>query len=418
MRILLSAYACRPNAGSEPGVGWNWATHLAARGMEVHVLVAKRNQEAIEAGLRAKPVANLHFTYVPAPCEWAKKSEALHYTIWQFAALNAARKLATQVEFQLAHHVTYASVHVPSQLWRLGIPVVFGPVGGGQTAPPSMLPYFRAKQMKERLRSSFTKFLNLSPVHGRWLRRMNLVLAANSDTLKLLRELGCKNASLMCDTAIPADYFAEHPRKFERRAGALRLLWVGRMLTRKALPLALDAIREVRQNVTLTVAGDGLDPETVRQMIRDRNLEKRVFWKGSRLTFQELRMAYAEHDAMLFTSLRDAFGSQVLEAMAMGLPIITLDLHGAHDFVPESASLKVPVTTPDETVRSVANAINKYASLSLPKRNQMSTHAWEFATTLSWPARVELVERLYDEVLSRTTRSENASASKAAVEVT
>jgi glycosyltransferase involved in cell wall biosynthesis len=190
------------------------------------------------------------------------------------------------------------------------------------------------------------------------------------------------------------------------------------MLTRKALPLALDAIREVRQNVTLTVAGDGLDPETVRQMIRDRNLEKRVFWKGSRLTFQELRMAYAEHDAMLFTSLRDAFGSQVLEAMAMGLPIITLDLHGAHDFVPESASLKVPVTTPDETVRSVANAINKYASLSLPKRNQMSTHAWEFATTLSWPARVELVERLYDEVLSKTTRSKNASASKVAVEVT
>ena len=50
MRILLSAYACRPNAGSEPGVGWNWATHLAARGMEVHVLVAKRNQGPVEAG--------------------------------------------------------------------------------------------------------------------------------------------------------------------------------------------------------------------------------------------------------------------------------------------------------------------------------------------------------------------------------
>src|SRR5215467_5078362 len=53
MRLLLSAYACRPNAGSEPGFGWNWATHLADRGIEVHALVAKRNQEPIEAGLRA-----------------------------------------------------------------------------------------------------------------------------------------------------------------------------------------------------------------------------------------------------------------------------------------------------------------------------------------------------------------------------
>src|ERR1700740_1831023 len=103
MRILLSAYACRPNAGSEPGVGWNWATHLAARGIEVHVLVAKRNQEAIEAGLRDHPVRNLHFAYVAVPYEWAKKSEALHYICWQVAALHAARELARKFEFHVAH---------------------------------------------------------------------------------------------------------------------------------------------------------------------------------------------------------------------------------------------------------------------------------------------------------------------------
>src|SRR5260221_12915239 len=89
MRVLLSAYACRPNAGSEPGVGWNWATHLAASGIEVHVLVAKRNQQAIEAGLRAHPIANLQFTYLPVPYEWAKRNETVHYALRQFAALTA-----------------------------------------------------------------------------------------------------------------------------------------------------------------------------------------------------------------------------------------------------------------------------------------------------------------------------------------
>lgn len=415
MRILLSAYACRPNAGSEPGVGWNWATHLAAHGIDVNVLVAKRNQEAIEAGLRAAPIANLHFTFVAVPYEWAKKSEAAHYFAWQFAALSAARELSRRFEFQLAHHVTYASLHVPSQLWRLGIPVVFGPIGGGQTAPANMLPYFGTDKFRERLRTSLTKSLTFSPIHRQWLKRMTLILAANSDTLNLLGALGCKNTRLMCDTAIPSDYFADAPRISGERSGPLKLLWVGRMLTRKALPLALDALREVRQDVTLTIAGDGIHSQIVHRMIRDRNLQRRVFWQGSRLTFEELRTAYAEHDAMLFTSLRDSFGSQLLEAMAMGLPLITLDLHGARDFVPDGASLKVRVSNPAETVRDLAVAISEYASFSAEKRNQMSEHAWCFAKTLTWSKRAALVERLYNEVLSMAA-SESTSSVRVAPE--
>jgi glycosyltransferase involved in cell wall biosynthesis len=420
MRLLLSAYACRPNAGSEPGFGWNWATHLAARGIEVHVLVAKRNQEPIEAGLRLNPIPNLHFSYVSVPYEWAKKNEAVHYAFWQAAALKAARELSSKFEFQIAHHVTYGSVHVPSQLWRLGIPLVFGPVGGGQTAPISMLTYFGAQSSRERLRSSFTAALKFSPLHRQWLQKMSFILAANRDTLNLVQSLGCNNASLMCDTAIPADYFAAAPRNFEKRndaekrSGTLKLLWVGRMLTRKALPLALDALKEVGGDVSLTIAGDGMDPRAVHQMIRDRRLEQRVFWKGSRLTFDELRSAYAQHDAMLFTSLRDSFGSQLLEALAMGLPIITLDLHGAHDHVPAAASIKVQVGNPAETVRNLANAIEEYASLPLLRRNEMSLRGWNFARNLSWSARVEFVERLYQEVLSRVAPLRSGSASKVA----
>jgi glycosyltransferase involved in cell wall biosynthesis len=414
MRLLLSAYACRPNAGSEPGVGWNWATHLAARGIDVHVLVAARNRDPIEAGLQDNARPNLHFTYVAVPHSWAKRNEALHYVCWQAEAVNAARKLANEFHFDLAHHVTYASVHVPSQLWRLGIPLVFGPVGGGQKAPASMLKYFGAEKTKEQCRTLTTRALTVSPLHRQWLRRMSLVLAANRDTLNLVRALGCKNSSLMCDTAIPAAYFAPKPMNFEARRGTLKLLWVGRMLTRKALPLALDALKEVHMDVTLTIAGDGMDPESVQRMIRERNLQHRVFWKGSRLTWSELRTAYSEHDAMLFTSLRDSFGSQVLEAMAMGLPIITLDLHGAHDFVPEGASLKVSVGRPDETVRNLADAIGKYALLPLPKKNQMSKQAWDFANTLSWSARAEFTEKIYREILLNGASTESASAGKVA----
>lgn len=394
--------------------------------MDVHVLVAKRNQEPIEASLRSNPIKSLQFTYVPVPYEWAKKSESLHYICWQVAALQAAKELASNCEFQVAHHVTYASLHVPTQLWRLGIPVVLGPVGGGQTAPRSMLSYFGAEKSKEQLRSSLTKALRLSPFHRQWLRRMSFVLAANRDTLNIIKKVGCKNTSLMCDTAIAMDHFAESSRAFESRdcceqySGGLirplRLLWVGRMLTRKALPLALDALREVHNcDATLTIAGDGMDPRTVNQMIEERNLQGRVLWKGTRMTAAELRKAYAEHDALLFTSLRDSFGSQLLEAMAMGLPIITLDLHGAHDWVPNGASIKVPVGCPEETVRNLARAIEEYASLSPLSRNHMSMQAWNCAKMHTWSARAEFCERLYQDIVSGAPALDSASAPKVAV---
>jgi glycosyltransferase involved in cell wall biosynthesis len=400
MRLLLSAYACRPNAGSEPGCGWSWATHLAARGIAVHVLAASRNRDPIEAGLKANNLPNLHFTYVSVPNQWANKSEAVHYILWQLAALKAARQLTRTHKFDVAHHVTYASVHVPSQLWRLGIPTVFGPVGGGQTAPFNMLPYFAEERSKERFRSFLTKALPYSLLHRRWLGRMGFVLAANRDTLDILRKLGNDNAVMICDTAISSDYLAEAPRQFDNTERPLRLLWVGRMLARKALRLALDALTRVHTNATLTIAGDGLPPDAVHRMIRERSLQSKVFWKGERLTWAELRAAYADHDAMLFTSLRDSFGSQVLEALAMGLPVIALDLHGVRDWVPGDASLKISVGDTMQTARNLADAIDTYSSFSAARRNSMSLQALTFARNQTWSARAEFCENLYRQLLS------------------
>lgn len=47
MKLLLSAYACEPGLGSEPGVGWNSALE-AARFHDVWVLTRAANRKAIE----------------------------------------------------------------------------------------------------------------------------------------------------------------------------------------------------------------------------------------------------------------------------------------------------------------------------------------------------------------------------------
>ena len=62
IRVLMSAYACEPNKGSEPGVGWNWAIQMA-NWNEVYVITRSNNKDVIEAYLKRNPVEHLHFYY-------------------------------------------------------------------------------------------------------------------------------------------------------------------------------------------------------------------------------------------------------------------------------------------------------------------------------------------------------------------
>ncbi|MCZ6744779.1 MAG: glycosyltransferase family 1 protein, partial [Alphaproteobacteria bacterium] len=141
MKILLSAYACEPNKGSEPEVGWRWALELARLGHEVWVLTRENNRTSIEAGLaRQNPLPNLHFAYYDLPpwARWWKRGARgvhLYYRLWQWGAYRLAKKLHRQHGFDRAHHVTFVSLRHPTFLRRLGVPFVFGPVAGGERVP-------------------------------------------------------------------------------------------------------------------------------------------------------------------------------------------------------------------------------------------------------------------------------------------
>ena len=399
IRVLMSAYACSPHAGSELGIGWNWVTYVAARGLDVTVLTTEENRARIEDELRARPLPHLAFHYVRMPTSRLREATGMHYLVWQWMALRDARKLSAGRPFDVAHHVSYGSVHIPSQLWRLGIPLVFGPVGGAQTTPPSMLPYFGAAARNEKIRTLFTRVVERSPVHRRWLRKMAAILVANTATRQLVERLGRHDAELMFDTGVSDSAFAREPRTFTTSAAPLRVLWVGRMMPRKAIGLTLDIFARVRAPATLTIVGDGLPPERVWQMVEERGLNGRVFWAGHRLPWDEVHSAYLQHDLMLFNSLRESGGSQLIEAMALGLPIVTLNLHGPGDLVPDTAGIKVDVVGPEQVTADMAAAVDRYASLSATERSAMSQAAWRFTHGLTHELRAQQAEHLYRRLL-------------------
>ena len=50
-------------------------------------------------------------------------------------AYQVAKQTHFKIQFDCVHHVTFVSVRQPSFMGNLGIPFIFGPVAGGESAP-------------------------------------------------------------------------------------------------------------------------------------------------------------------------------------------------------------------------------------------------------------------------------------------
>ncbi|GGF01610.1 glycosyltransferase family 4 protein [Hymenobacter cavernae] len=408
MNILTSAYACDPTRGGEEGFGFSWAWNTAQQGHTVRCLTRPVGRANIEAHLANQEpngaAGRLQFEYVAVP-KWVdflarwQFGIYLHYMVWQYLAWRTARRLEQSTPFDLVHHATYGSLQMTSWLWRLGKPMIFGPVGGGQHAPKAFQAYL-PNWYKTEIPRTFISWLlvTFDPNVRQNLRHASMVLTTNQETAALARKLGARRVELFLDSGLP-DSFIPDQFPVRQPAPELRLLWLGRLISRKALPLVLAALAQVDPRVRfhLTIVGDGPMMPLLPGLLQQYGLEGKVTTLGT-LPWSEVRQAYLTHDAFMFTSLRDSFAAQFLEAMATGLPIITLNHQGARDFIPAGAGLKVPVTTPEETIAALARAVEHFYDNPAAREN-MGRAGYAFALTQVWPKRVSRLLQLASEAV-------------------
>lgn len=403
MKILLSAFACEPDRGSEPGFGWNSARELARQGNEVCVLTRPEGRKAIEERLARESLPHLHFVFVEDRPQIRKiipgnTGYFLNYFYWQYQAYRMAKRLEKEWSFDVIHHITLGSLQGGSWLWRLGKPMVFGPVGGGQTAPAAFKQYFGGAWRQEAARSLLRcRMAAWNPVLRGTIRHASATLATNQDTLEIARRLGGKNISLFLDTSLPRDFFPDNLP--QRKADTcLKLLWVGRLMPRKALQIALEAVSKVNPElpIKLNIVGGGQLEDDVGKWIRHYQVADRVEFHGQ-LPWEQVKQHYLTSDVFLFTSLRDSFGSQVLEAMAYGLPVVALDHHGVRDFVPKTAGIKIPVTSPEQVTADMAAAIETLYRQP-EERLRMGGAGYSFARKHTWESFSQKIERVYRQI--------------------
>jgi exopolysaccharide biosynthesis WecB/TagA/CpsF family protein len=403
MKLLIFGHACSPRAGSEPGFTWNWAWHLS-RQHDVFVLAYPHDRACVEGFLSQHPNEHLRFFWVDLPGSEATcptdcgLQDPSLYLLWQRLAYKKVLELHEQFGFDLVHHISYGSVSAPPPVHKLDLPFVWGPVGGGQLTPPSFRHYFGRAWTRELLRSMRVRLLRFSPFARSAAKASLVTFVTNQETAALLRRMGARDVRLCLDSGIPSHFVSDRDVSSRNRE-PFTLLWVGRMQPRKALPLALEALARTNGlRVRLLIAGDGEMRKPWEEYAQRLRLQHKVEFLG-KVPWDRMPGLYQQADAFLFTSLRDSFGTQVLEAMGHGLPILTLDHQGVATFVPTGAGIKVRVTTPRETVLGIANGIRRLAR-NPDQRRRMGEAGRAFARTQTWEKRADRMSKLYEEVLN------------------
>lgn len=406
-KILISAYACIPDRGSEEGNGWFYSSLISQQGYQVWCLTRNIGQAEIERKLQQSPHPNLTFVYVTVP-RWIDKAYHggllgmyFHYLYWQWATLKVAKQLSRKHQFDLVHHVSYTSLQLGSFLYKLKRPFIYGPVGGGQEAPASMRQYFKEYWAKERLRSLVSRLmLRFNPGCYQSVRQAAYVLAWNEDTRRMINTLG-RTTGVEKEFGGVSHHFIPHEPAHRRSHRVLQLVWVGRLMPRKALELSLHGFSKVNPQlpIHLTVVGDGEMGKYMPEYIANYQLESRVTWVG-KVSYEQVKDYYRQADVFLFTSLRDTGPAQLMEAMAYSLPVVTLDLHGQAELVDSSTGIRVPVTEPETVATELAKAI-EWMYYNENERIEMGRNAFHFAQRQNWESKVRhIIQKYYNSVMS------------------
>ena len=368
MKVLLSAYACEPGSGSEPGVGWNRVQQIS-RFHEVWVITRANNRGPIEAALAAEPMPHAHFVYCDLPRWarfWKKKSRGIHayYYLWQIAAYLKARKLDRQIGFDLAHHVTFVNCWHPSFIALLPVPFVWGPVGGGESMPRAFRRRLSlAAKAHETLRDAGRLVALRDPFLRATARRAAVVLTTTHQTREFVERLGCRHAQILLEAGISAG-----ERRWLRdfgveRSGPFRLLSLGTLIHWKGFDLGLRAFAEFHRGHPESeywIAGGGRLRSDLERLARDLGVaDKVVFW--GELPRAEALHLLAGCDVVAHPSLHDSGGWGCLEAMAAGRPVVCLDLGGPGEEVTAEAGIKIAAHTPEQAERDMAEAFGKLA---------------------------------------------------------
>ena len=409
LAVLVNAYACSPNMGSEPGMGWIWVSNLA-KYCKLHIITEEEFRAQIEATLLTLPQGkNMHFHFIPVTPEvrqmcWNQGDWRFYwfYRKWQKKALELARKICSEEKIDIIHQLNMVGFREPGFLWKIeNIPFIWGPIGGMNMVP---LQYINSASAKKKIKFWLKNLISklqysYHPRVQKIIRRADVLIAANKASYDVLTKLHPEKEIVLINETGSSDNGVIPQKVADKKE--FNILWVGRFIPTKLLKFSLDVINEIKDlpGLKFHIVGQAFSEEETdfyHKIASEMNLDSICLWHGW-ISHEEVQKLMQDSDIFFFPSVVEGTPHVVLESIANGLPIICFDICGQAEVVNETVGRKIPLSTPAESLVLFAKTIKSlYEDRSLLA--SLSAGCGNRKKQLSWEKKFEEVETIYRKI--------------------
>jgi glycosyltransferase involved in cell wall biosynthesis len=421
IRVLIVSENISMRMGGESSIPFYYAKLLAKRGAEVWLACHERVESELRASFaelesqlrfvrdtKAQKVAFRFGNTLPYRIRDMFIGQLIHFST-QARIRKIAIELARANKIDVVFEPAPISPKGLSFMYGLGVPVVIGPLCGGMNFPPAFADLDSAvTRISTVLGRSISQLAN-HLVPGKL--KADVLLAANAATVKALpaghrgRVIRLFESGVDLDLWKPLDTNALHPD------GSVNFAFSGRFVDWKGIQYLIPAFakaaaREPRCRLDL-IGGGELEAE-VKTMIEQHKLNGAIRLHGWVNRLDAARII-RETDVFVMPSLRECGGTAILEAMALGKPVIATRWGGPADYVDASCGVLVDPGSKAGFIDGLAEAMVRLASSpELRKSLGDGGKARVRRDDLDWGSKADRILCILTEVAGRNERARRA----------
>lgn len=413
VRVLIIADSASPSFGGQSLVPFNIFKYLRSRGEEVWLLVHERSRGELEALLPSeknrifyikdtwfnKAVHRLRFLMPRRAYDFSLRFLSLMEA--EVRARHRALGLVQELGIELIHHVGPVSPRIVSAIFGMSVPVVVGPMNGNMKFPPA----FRALD-GVLVRAFYGAFRKVSAavhflVPGKL--RAKVLLVANQRTADALPPHIRGRVIDFVENGVDHGNL-QRSKTYDRDSAQVTIGYVGRLVDFKSVDILIEAFavaagksRDI--DLRLLIVGDGPLRTQLEELAKNLGLQNRTSFTGWLSQADVAHKLHSEIDVMAFPSVGDCGGAAVLEAMALGLPVVATDWGGPSDYIIPGSGVLLPPNSREELIGGFARALTDL-SASAELRKNLGSRAKERAREFDWSLKVGNLVDIYRDVLN------------------
>ena len=372
MRVIIVAEHASAKFGGEAFLPLNYFRLLRERKIETWLVVHQRTQAELES-LLPQECDRMHFI----PDTW------IHRLLWRLGEFLPRRlalittdlishlytqniqrqivaKLVEQNNIDVVHEPIPVSPKFPSLMFDVKAPVVIGPMNGGIEYPPG---FNRQSWFVDSMLSLGRKFSDFANGLMPGKLQAKILLVANERTKQALPKGNNGTILELVENGVDLSVWNRtNKAKSPAENQSTRFVFIGRLVDWKAVDLLLEAFSVVAssKNVCLEIIGDGKDRNLLEAQTAQLGLSEKVTFSGW-LSQQQCAAKLETADALVLPSLLECGGAVVLEAMAVGIPVIATKWGGPMDYLNESCGILIEPTSRVDLVNGFIDAMQKLA---------------------------------------------------------